>query len=300
MGLLSSLFGGSKNSSETTQRQDSYGYSVSGGSSTSTSGGYSTGLSMGLTGSSQGVFGADVFQQLFQGALGAAGAIDPSLATQRVNQLFTGGASIIEQLAGGGAGAAYLEGRLSGDNDLLNQQVDALGSDLGRFLREELNPVIRGSAVAGGALGGGRQGVAEGLAAEGVAREFTRGATELRSADIARRDQAALGLLQLTGQNSATALSSLSQLAQLGSGTEALAPYAALSDILGGPTVLTESFGQEMSVQQAEEYAQALSEEFGISYDEAHALLTSKSKGKSSGGIVPGLASLGSSFMGAG
>lgn len=300
MGLLGSLFGGSSQSSRTEQSQDSFGYSVNTGRSGSVSGSTSSGVSAGISGSSQSVFGADVFAQLFQGALGAAGAINPAVATERVNQLFTGGSAIIEQLAGGGAGADYLTQRLTGGNEALDEQISGLGSDLGRFLREELNPVIRGSAVAGGSLGGGRQGVAEGLAAESVAREFTRGATELRSADMQRRDSAALGLLQLTGQNAATALSALPSLAQIGSGVESLAPYSALADILGGPTVLTESFGQEMSSQQAQQYAESLAEELGISYDEAHALITSTSKGKSSGGIVPGISGLISSLNPAG
>lgn len=299
MGILGSLFGGSKNSSEQTSRQDSFGYGVNESRAVSESGGRSTGFSAGASGSSSSVFGADIFRQLYGGAFDTASAINPQLATERVNQLFTGGAGIIEQLAGGGAGADYLAGRLNGENDILNSQVDALGADLGRFYREELNPVIRGSAVAGGTLGGGRQGVAEGLASEGVAREFQRGATELRSSDIARRDTAALGLLGAQNANAQTALGALPGLAQLGSGMEALAPFAALSEILGGPTVLTESFGQEMSQQQSEEFATSLAEELGISYDEAHALMTAKSKGKSSGGIVPGLASL-ASFGGAG
>lgn len=296
MGLLSSLFGGSKSQAEQTQQSDSFGYGINQSSATSSSGGRSSGLSLGS--STSDVFASDLFRQLYTGAVGAAGSINPALATERVNQLFTGGASIIEQLAGGGAGAEYLARRLGGNDDVLNSQVDALGEDLSRFFSEELNPAIRGSAVAGGSLGGGRQGVAQGLAAEGVTREFARGATELRSADIARRDSAALGLLSAQGANAATALNALPQLAALGSGTEALAPYAALSEILGGPTVLTQS--EQMSSQQAEEFAMSLAEELGISYDEAHALMTAKSKGKSSGGIVPGLASLGGMFTGAG
>src|SRR5678816_1447801 len=109
MGILGALFGGSKQSSQQTQTSDSLGYSVNRGTSSSTSGATSTGRSAGVSGSSSSVFAGDLFQQLYGNALGAASAINPAVATQRVLSLFTGGAGIIEQLAGGGAGQDYLE-----------------------------------------------------------------------------------------------------------------------------------------------------------------------------------------------
>lgn len=286
MSLLSSLFGGSSTKSTQKQTQDSFGYSLNRSNAASTSGGYSTGASSGISGSSSSVFADDLVRQLYSGALGAADAINPELATSRVNQLFTGGANIIAQLEGGGAGEDYLTRRLSGsDTSILDAQIGALGKDLGKFFNEELNPVIRGSAVAGGALGGGRQGVAEGLASQGVLEQFAAGAANLRATDLTNRDNAALGLI--SGRNTAaqTALSGLPALAGLGSGTESLSPYLALGQIFGSPTVLSQSFGQEQSMQQSEEFAQSLAEELGISYDEAHAILEASSKGKSSDGI---------------
>lgn len=313
MGILSSLFGGSRTSSSQTQTQDSFGYSVNRAVSEALSGGSSSGFSSGVSGSqgasrsTSGVFAGDVLQQLYQGAFGAAGAIDPRLATERVNQLFTGGSNIIQALSGGGAGEDYLTRRLSGDNsEVLNAQIDALGSDLGRFYSEELNPTITGNAVAAGQLGGGRQGVAQGVATSNILREFATQAAGLRAADVAQRDSAALGLLGAKNANAQTALAGIEGLSGLATGTEALAPYAALSQIIGGPTVLTQSestqssFGQEYSEQQAQEFATSLAEELGISYDEAHALLTATSKGKSSGGIIPGISNLVGSFTGKG
>ncbi len=185
MGPLGSpMTGANKSTTSTDQTQDSSGFSLNRSNSMSESGGSSMGRSMGRTGSqgtsgsTSGVFGADAFSQLYGGALDAASSIDPALATQRNNQLFTGGASIIEQLSGGGAGDDYLTRRLSGDNnDVLNAQIDAVGSDLGRFLNEQLNPAITGSAVASGQLGGGRQGVAQAGAMDTVTREFATQAT---------------------------------------------------------------------------------------------------------------------------
>jgi hypothetical protein len=311
MGLLSSLFGGSKSSSAQQQTSDSQGFGLNRSNASSSSGATSSGMSAGISGSrgtsgsTSSVFASDLVRQLFSGATDAASAINPTLATERNNQLFTGGASIIEKLSGGGAGEDYLNRRLEGDGGaVLNGQIDAIGSDLGRFFNEQLNPAITGSAVAGGALGGGRQGVAQAGAMDSVLREFATQAGNLRAADITSRDNAALGLLSSQNERADTALGSLSGLSDLGSGLEALSPYAALSQIIGGPTVLqdsfgeTSSFGQEMSQQQSEEFATSLAEELGISYDEAHSLLTSTSKGKSSNGIIPGLASLGGLFGG--
>lgn len=305
MGILGSLFGGSKSSSKTVQKSDSSGFGINRGSSSSSSGGSSSGFSSGMsgstsrTGSTSGVFASDILQQLYGGAADAASSINPALATERVNQLFTGGASIIESLSGGGAGADYLTRRLAGDGgEVLNAQIDAVGSDLGRFFNEQLNPAITGSAVAGGALGGGRQGVAQAGAMDSVLREFSTQAANLRANDIMQRDSTALGLMGAQNQNAATALGSLTSLAELGSGLEALQPYAALSQIIGGPTVLTDSFGesdsfgQEYSEQESEQFAISLAEELGISYDEARMRLKSTGSGKSQGGIVPGIASL--------
>lgn len=295
MGLLSSLFGGSSQKSTQKQTQDSFGYSLNRSTAGSQSAGTSSGFSSGVTGSSSSVFAGDLLQQLYGGALDA---INPELATDRVNQLFTGGANILSQLEGGGAGERYLEERLSSDNSsILNAQIDALGSDLGRFYSEELNPTIRGSAVAGGALGGGRQGVAEGIASRGLLEEFATQAANLRAADVTNRDNAALGLLTARNTSAQTALAGLPGLADLGAGSGQLSPYLALAQVFGDPTVLSESFGQEMSQQQSEEFATSLAEELGISYDEAHAILEASSKGKSSDGIF-GKIGLGGLFGG--
>lgn len=311
MGLLSALFGGSKSSSTQQQTSDSRGFSFNRGGSSSVSGAASSGRSAGVQGS-QGtsssasrVFSEDLLRQLYGGALGAAGEIDPGLATERVGQLFTGGSSIIDRLNEGGAGTDYLERRLAGDNsDVLDAQIEAVGTDLSKFFTDKLNPAITGSAVAAGQLGGGRQGVAQGEAISSVLEEFAKQSANLRATDVANRDAAALGLLDRQNAAGATTLGALPQLASIAGNNPSLDVFSQLSDIFGGPTVLTDassqesSFGQEFSEQQANEFATALSEELGISFDEAHSIVTATSKGKSSNGIIPGLASLGGLFGG--
>lgn len=298
MGLLDSLFGGSKTSSTQRQESDSFGYGANSANSSSVSGATSTGRSAGVTGSSgtsrsgSSVFSSDLLRQLYSGALSTADAINPGLATERVNQLFTGGTSILDRLGGGGAGQTYLESRLSGDNSkILEDQIGAIGSDLGDFFKNEINPTLTGDAISAGALGGGRQGVAQSGALSDIFKEFSTQAANLRAQDVTNRDAAALGLLGAQNASAQTGVSAIGQLSGLASGTEALDPYLQLSQILGGPTVLNESessqsaFGQEFSEQQASEYAQSIAEELGISYDEAHSLMTGTSKGKTSNGI---------------
>jgi hypothetical protein len=299
MGGLS--FSKQKSSATQDQTSASSGLSVNSANSSSLSGGASSGYSSGATGgqsttgSQSDVFGGDLYTRLRSGALGALDSINPGVATDRVNQLFTGGSSILDRLTGGGAGEDYLTKRLSGsDSSVLDSQISALGSDLGTFLTENVNPILTGNAVAAGQLGGGRQGVAQGQAIKGSLKEFAAQAANLRAADITARDQAATSLIDLQQKGSATALQALPQLASLGSGVSALDPYLAASQVLGGPTVLTQSqgqsseFGQQYSEQQANEYASSIAQELGISIDEAHSLLKSTSKGSgfSAGGYI--------------
>lgn len=293
MGILSSLFGGSKQSSQQQQKSDSFGFGLNTGTSASTSGSVSTGRSGGSSLSRDTIFSGDMLRQLYGGALGAADAIDPALATERTAQLFTGGQSILDRLGEGGAGTDYLERRLAGEgSDVLNAQIDAVGKDLGRFFTDTLNPAITGSAVAAGQLGGGRQGVAQGEAASSVLEQFATQSASLRAADVANRDAAALGLLDRQNAAGATALGALPQLAAIGQSNPSLDVYSQLSSIFGGPVVTNEASSQQFSEEQATQFAQSLAEELGISYDEAHSLLTATSKGKSNGGIVSGLGGL--------
>ncbi|MEX2125465.1 MAG: hypothetical protein WD795_16345 [Woeseia sp.] len=266
MGLFS--FGGSKSSSQSSgfsRAQDqSISDSISGGSSVS--GGQST--------SGQNIAFEDIFAKLFGGASDAAGRLDPSMLTQQANTLFSGGMNFFDSL-GGGADSEYLAGRVSGESPVLQEQIDALGGDIGRFFSEQINPAITSEAIAGGALGGGRQGVAQGAAAAAAGREFQTGATKLRSDDIAARDTAAG---TLGNQRIASAGTAFSGIPALGGAAEQafsaeLAPYAALSQILGGPTTLTNA--QSSQFATAEDFARAFSESFGSSYS------TQQSTGKS-------------------
>ena len=202
----------------------------------------------------------DVFARLFSGAEGAAAGLDPSLLTDAANTLFSGGVGFLDQI-GGDAGSRYLEGRLSSDNQVLQDQIDLLGEDLGRFFEEDLNPAITSQAIAGGQLGGGRQGVAQGRALSEVAGQFTRGATALRAGDIASRDAAA-GTLSgnaISGAQAALAgIPSLAGAADLGF-SAALAPSERLAASLGGPTVL----GSSSSLSA--DWARAFSDSFAQS-----------------------------------
>ena len=214
----------------------------------------------GVSGSQDAVAFEDVFANLFGSASGAASGLDPSLLTGAANSLFNSGSGFMDGL-GGDAGSNYLENRLGGDNEVLQQQIDLLGQDLGNFFSDEINPQITSQAISGGQLGGGRQGVAQGLAASALGDQFTRGATALRAGDIAARDSAA-GLLSQNNVAGAQVglggLNGLAGLADMGFGA-GLAPFERLAAILGGPTTLGSSSSESGN------FANAFSNSFGSS-----------------------------------
>jgi hypothetical protein len=188
--------------------------------------------------------------------------------TEQANMLFGSGTGFLEELGGPSA----IDARLA-DTGTADEQVGALGEDLSRFLGEGLLPQLTSRGVATGTLGGGREGVERGLAAESVAREFARGSTAIRTGDVARRDQLATSSAQQrlgaagVGLN---ALPGMYDVAQAGVLSE-LAPWQALSGVLGGPTVLGSSSSEDIAMAIARSFA----EDFSSS--------SSSSKSKSAG-----------------
>lgn len=256
MGLFS--FGGSRSSSSSEGRASSFDQSQS----ASVSGGTSDAGS--ISRSRESVAFEDVFARLFGGAEGAAAGLDPSLLVETSNNLFNAGAGFLDSI-GGGPGTDYLQSRVAGESPVLGEQIGALSEDVGRFFNEQLLPGITSEAVAGGGLGGGRQGVAQGLAGESALREFSRGVTALRSADISARDAAAATLGQQAIQGAQVGLGglgTLSGIANIGFGAE-LAPYERLAALVGGPVTLTDSDSSSFST--AEDFARAVSSSFGQS-----------------------------------
>ncbi len=197
--------------------------------------------------SSQSVFQSDIFAQLFSGASNVAGGIDTQGLTDAANQLFTSGSgfldSLQEQAAGTDVSGEFLSSRISGEGGFVDENIAALGEDLGQFFNEQLLPGITSEAVAGGQLGGGRQGVAQGKAIESVGREFRRGSLDIRNQDLRERTEAArilsatkLSASQagLTGVQSQFDLANAATLAPF-------SPFLTLAQILGGPTTLSQS-----------------------------------------------------------
>lgn len=239
------MFGFNYGQSKTSSQSSSAGYGYS------EQGSLSDSLSQARSSSGQNIAFEDLFRELYTGATGAAkkvSALAPGLS-QQADLLFSGGVDFLDQLS-------------PRDDGVLNEQIDALGGDIGRFLREEVNPALVSRGVATGTLGGGRQGVAQGAAARAATEEFTQGVTGLRVADRAARDAAAAtGLSALPG---------LFDIASAGAGAE-LMPYQALGSILGGPTTLTSS------ESESEAIARAISQAFGEDFSTSQ----SSSKGKS-------------------
>lgn len=246
----SSSFGEADASSFDNQDSASDSQAVSGGSS------FGIGSTFGTSQSRSSVFGADIFKSLFSGASNVAGTLADGAGglSGAANGLFDSGMSFLSELTAlsgegpAGAGEDYLTKRLGGGGDaLLNDQIQQVKDDLSSFYGEQLAPQIRREAIAGGGLGGDRQGVAEGIAGKSVLSELARSVTSLRSNDMAARDSAATTLAGLQASRRLTAAGTgvaalPGQLDLLAGGsTLALQPYLALSQILGSPTVLSES-----------------------------------------------------------
>lgn len=140
-----------------------------------------------------------------------------------------------------------LQGQAGGNPGLVNAQIGQLQADLGRSFRQEVLPGIGRDAVGIGAFGGSRQGVAEGIAAQGFADAFSRGVTDIQSADALRAQQAAISGGGLLAQGALGGIAGLGSLFDVGLGqfTGGFAPLSIYSQILGAPTVLSE--GQSKS-----------------------------------------------------
>lgn len=231
----------------------------------------STSASTGISSSTDRIAFQDLFQNLFGGASAAAGGINTAGLSGAANQLFGSGGDFLSKLQSGGAGGDFLESQLTNRDDLANQQVDLLGTDINKFLTESIIPGIDSTGIQAGTFGGGRGAVARGIAGEGATREFARGATAIRQGERDRTTGIASTLLgENTRQSQAGigGLASVFGLAEAGQFAE-LSPFAALAQILGGPTTLTDSSS----------ISEALAQSFG--FDAAGSISTGRAGSQS-------------------
>lgn len=277
-GSLGFDYSSSRAKQQSTSDSSSYGYSGAVSGDQSVSGSESIGGGSSTT--TQGVFGADLFQQLYGRAATAAGgvALQAPELSDAAKQLFTGGSAFLQTL-GGNAGSNYLEGRVAGENPAVEQVIASMRRDAGTLFSEELNPAITSRAVAGGTLGGGRQGVAQGIAQGKVVDSLIRASADVRMQDVAARDTAAMQLANNSVAAASTGLNALPGMLDImerGHNAE-LAPYSSLAGILGGPTVLSQSEASDFSRATSQSIAEAFSRSFG----EQAARSTSQSTGSS-------------------
>lgn len=123
-------------------------------------------------------------------------------------------------------------GGLTDPSGQIAAQAASLQSGLGDLFRNEINPAIKTNAISAGQFGGGRQGVAEGVATGQLANAYTQGYGDI----VARANQQALGASALI-----PSFGQAQQQLALGQYTAPMDILAALSGILGSPTVLQKS-----------------------------------------------------------
>jgi hypothetical protein len=237
------------------------------------------------------VFGADIFSRLFGGAANVAGQIATGGITDAAAGLFDSGLGFMAELeamsTGGpaGAGEAELARRLEGGDSLLNDQIAAIQGDLETFFNETVVPGIRRDAIGAGAMGGDREGVALGTAGRGLVSEFAKSVVALRSNDRMARDNAAATLAGIQANRrlgaAGTGVASLPALLgiQEAGSFAALQPFMMLSEILGGPTVLTDT--DAFSTSEGSSVSKSRSSSLEGSESQSTSSSTSSSKGKS-------------------
>lgn len=76
-------------------------------------------------------------------------------------------------------GLSFLMGPALGMNPYVREAIDAATEPIFRRLTTDVLPQVRGQAVAAGGYGGSRQGIAEGLAAEGAQRAAANAAAQI-------------------------------------------------------------------------------------------------------------------------
>ena len=184
----------------------------------------------------------DFTRNLGQALVGQNTSLAQNFAGQAGGSLYGFGQQALGQLGSNPFLSALMQ-QAGGDPALVNQQIGQLQADLGRSFQQEVLPGISRYAAGVGALGGSRQGVAEGIAAQGFADAFSRGATDIYSADAQRRLQAGVSGGGLLTQGLLGGLSSLPGLFDVGLSqfTGGMAPLSIYSQILGAPTVLNSS-----------------------------------------------------------
>jgi hypothetical protein len=210
----------------------------------------------------------------------ASQAANAPLFADEAQQLFTGGLGFLDQLQAL-PGDDYLNSRISGEDQAAQGQIDVLGENLGRFFDERLMPAITSRGVSTGTLGGSRQWVSIGRAAGEVGQSFTSGVSSILSNSQAARDALAMGMnTNALGAASAGLNALPGVLGLAGAGFNAgVSPYLSLSQILGSPTVLSESGSSTQAQSSSEDIAAAISEALSQSFGTSQS--TSSSKGKS-------------------
>lgn len=267
---LSSVLFGSGGGSQSSSTSNQYGESRS--SSFGETG--STSTQTGRSGSQQRLAFEELFASLYGGAGRAASAVNAGGLAETAQQLFTGGLTFLEGL-GGGAGADALEARI-GDTTARDAQLETLRGELGELFNEELMPGVTSLGVSTGTLGGSRDSVLRAQAAKAVAGQFSKGAAGIISADQAQRDNAAATVARLKQSGAAGGLDALSSLYGLAEGGElaGLMPFQILAQIMGDPTVLGESFSEELGL--SESFGRQGSQSYGFDYGTSTSSSTSK------------------------
>ncbi len=182
-------------------------------------------------------------QNLMASQLPAAGQAGQDLYNQYAPIGDAGVGAFGQAAQGQLAGQQALAQNMGQANPWLNQSIDAVGADIGRNLAQNILPELRSGGIAAGQAGSSRHGIAEGMAMQAAQDSFADAATGMRSADIMRQQQAAMGLTQSQMLGAQGAVQAAPSMAQFGMMPfqSAFLPLQMQAGLLGNPTVLADS-----------------------------------------------------------
>lgn len=229
--------------------------------SSSNSYGYSENLAQSLNSSQSNVWGdqAPYLKQGYQSASNLAARQQPQVEAAAGKYGAQGygdsqaGVGALRDMAGtGGASAAYA----SPNNALAQTQLAAMTSDIGDQFRRSILPGIQSSAGQVGAIGGSRAALAKGVAAGDAARAIGTAASDL----YGQQYQIGAGAAAQADSNRINAGGALPGAAQasynlgLSPFSSAWGPIQSMMSSIGGPTVLSNSYGVSQAQSGSENW----------------------------------------------
>ena len=230
-------------------------------SSSSNSYGYNDSLAQSLNQSTQGVWGAQAapLSNMYQGASDLASQQQGQIGGVANGLAASGGAatqsgiSALQNIAGGGGPLSQFA---TPNSALAQSQLADATSNIQQQMQRVTLPGIQGQAGQTGGIGGGRHAIAQGVAMGDAANAVAQAGTSIYGNMYNTAAQAAAGQSDAMLSAGSALPGAATSAYNLGMSpfSSAWGPYSQLASILGGPTVLGNSYGMSQAASGAENW----------------------------------------------